>query len=173
MFSHEDLLKLQDWQPIAPGFGHEANFFDRIVAPLISELQAPPLSQVLVIANGGLSNYAAVFVHARRGDYGKIEGLQVNMSLLGPFAAIGRKSAHITPTSFARSGLEPEELLASSDLVSEFERSVFSLVEAAGYRVISTEEASERVPEGIRPYEYCLGKEPWDRIFHMLFSDTD
>jgi hypothetical protein len=173
MLSHDDLQKLQDWQPIAPKFGRDGDFHDRVVAPLISKLQALPRSQVLVIASGGLSNYAAVFVHARRGDNGKIEGLHVCMSLLGPFAAIGRKTAYISGNAFSHGGLEPEELLVSGDPASEFERSVFSLIEAAGYGVLSPEQARERLPDGITPYEYCLGKEPWDRVFHVLFSDTD
>ncbi|PLC06961.1 hypothetical protein CY658_08185 [Variovorax sp. RO1] len=173
MLSHDDLQKLQDWQPIAPACGREGDFYNRVVVPLVSQLQALPCSQVLTFANGGLSTYAAVFVHARCGDNGEVEGLHVCMSLLGPFAAIGRQTAGISKTDFSYSGLEPDELLVSEDSVSEFERSVFSLVEAAGYDVLSPEQAKKQLPEDITPYEYCLGREPWDRVFHLLFSNTD
>jgi hypothetical protein len=36
-----------------------------------------------------------------------------------------------------------------------------------------TAEALAKLPPDLVPYEYCFNEEPWDRVFHVLFSDTD
>ena len=41
------------------------------------------------------------------------------------------------------------------------------------YRLVGREVTDQPLPPGVEIYEYCLSTEPWDRVFHALFADTD
>lgn len=173
MLPHSDLVKLADWEPIASGFGRDGRLFEKRLTPLFSAIGSLEKAQVHLLNTGGLSNYASVFVHRRRGEFGAIDGLYVCISLLGPYAAIGRMVAYLQDTSQAYSMIEPHEVLRRGDLQSPFEEAVFSAVETGGFHLLTPDEASVKLPADVQPYEYCLNAEPWDRVFHVLFSDTD
>lgn len=174
MLSITDLKKIIEWKPIAPGFGRdEENAYEVKVRPIFREVATFERAEVRVMTDGGLSNYASAFIHNRKNDCGNIEGLYVYLSLLAPIAAVGRDTAYVSGKSQGYSMIEPSAVLDASGLKSGFERSVWSAIEAGGYRVLHVSEAMEFLPPGIVPYEYCLNNEPWDRVFHALFSDTD
>ncbi|TCS32437.1 hypothetical protein EDC30_1231 [Paucimonas lemoignei] len=174
MLNHDDLLKLAEWKPISPGFGRNGeNAYEVKVKPVFHEIEKLEKGEVRVITDGGLSNYASAFVHNRRGDSGNIEGLYIYLSLLAPLAAIGRETAYVTDKARAYSMIEPSDVLELNNLRTEFEKSVGDLIEAKGFKILSPSEATTKLPSGVVPYEYCLNNEPWDRLFHVLFSDTD
>ncbi len=41
------------------------------------------------------------------------------------------------------------------------------------YRFLDREELAQHLPAHITPDEYCMCAEPWDRVFHVLFANTD
>lgn len=174
MLNYDDLLKLAEWKPIAPGFGRDGeNAYEVKVKPVFREIEKLKKGEARVITDGSLSNYASAFVHNRRGDSGNIEGLYIYLSLLAPLAAIGREMAYVSARAWGYSMIEPGDVLELDNLRTEFEKSVGGLIEAEGFRILSPSEATTELPSGVLPYEYCLNNEPWDRLFHVLFSDTD
>lgn len=174
MLSHTDLLKLAEWKPIAAGFGRDdESTYQNKVAPVFREIEKLERGDARVMSDGGLSNYASAFVHNRRGDSGNIKGLYIYLSLLAPLAAIGRETAYVTGKAQGYGMIEPSAVLNQENLESEFEKSVWHIVESGGFKIISPREASTPLPSGVMPYEYCLNDEPWDCVFHVLFSDTD
>ena len=50
---------------------------------------------------------------------------------------------------------------------------VIRAAEEAGFSMLRPEDVGQRLPEGVEPDEYCLCSEPWDRVFHALFANTD
>lgn len=174
MLPISDLKLLVDWKPIAPGFGRdEENAYEVKVRPIFREIEKLERAEVRVMTDGGLSNYASAFVHNRKNDTGNIVGLYVYLSLLAPIAAVGRDTAYVSGKSQGYCMIEPTAVLNASGLQSEFERAVWCAIEAGGYRLLSVEEATAALPTDVVPYEYCLNNEPWGRVFHALFSDTD
>jgi hypothetical protein len=171
-----DLKKIVAWEPTAPGFGRdEENAYAGKVCPILREIERLESARVRVLGDGGLSNYASAFVHNNKNDHGKIKGLYVYLSLLAPIAAMGRDTAYVCGGSpeIGYDMIEPGAVLDANSLESDFEKSVLDAIIAGGYRLLSVEEATTGLPEDIVPYEYCLNDEPWDRVFHALFSDTD
>jgi hypothetical protein len=174
MLPISDLKKLVDWKPIASGFGRdEENTYGVKVRPIFLEIEKFERAEVRVMTDGGLSNYASAFVHNRKNNCGNIEGLFIYLSLLAPIAAMGRDTAYISGKSQGYCMIEPGTVLNQNSLESDFEKSVWRAIEAGGYKLLSVEEATTALPKDVVPYEYCLNNEPWDRVFHALFSDTD
>jgi hypothetical protein len=174
MLSIIDLKNIVEWKPFAPGFGRDdENTYQVTVRPVFQEIEKLERSEVRIMSDGGMSNYASAFVHNRKNDFGNIKGLYVYLSLLGPLAAIGRGTAYISGNAKGYCMIEPNAVLEESSLESDFEESVWRAIEAGGYKLLSVEEATTALPKDLLPYEYCLNNEPWDRVFHALFSDTD
>jgi hypothetical protein len=175
MLSFSELQKLAAWAPIAPDFGLErTNTYKDRVRPVFESMSSLNGAEVRVMSGeGGLSNYASAFVHNEKGRSGKVKGLCVYLSLLAPLAAVGRDTAYISGKARGYRMIEPTAVLNFESLDSEFERYVWRAIESGGFRVLSPEEATSQLPEGVTPYEYCLNSEPWNRVFHVLFSDTD
>jgi len=173
MIQKPDLLKLSQWQPIAEDFGLDSETYTLKALPIYRTIEKLDRGEVRIMANGGLSNYASAFVHNRRNDSGNIQGLYIYLSLLAPIAAVGRDTAYITGKAQGYCMIEPASVLTYSDLDSPFEQSVWRVIEDAGFRFLSPSEANTLLPADVEPYEYCLNKEPWNRVFHVLFSDTD
>ena len=174
MLSISDLKKLVEWKPIASGFGlDDENTYEAKVRPIFQEIKKFDRAEVRVMSDGGMSNYASAFVHNRKNDCGNIKGLYVYLSLLGPIAAIGRDIAYVSGKAQGYCMIEPDALLDANSLESDFEKAIWRAIEAGGYKVLTVQEATEVLPKGVVPYEYCLNNEPWDRVFHVLFSDTD
>lgn len=116
---------------------------------------------------------SGAFVHNRFNDSGNINGLSIYLSLLAPVAALGRYSSYITGKLQSACVFEPDSVLTYEDLESRFEQSVWQAIQKGGFKILHPSEATALLPSDVLPHEYCLGRQPWDRVFHVLFSDTD
>jgi hypothetical protein len=56
---------------------------------------------------------------------------------------------------------------------NRLEETVFESIRSGGYELLPPEEVSKPSPPGTKPFEYCFSREPWDRVFHALFGNTD
>ncbi len=174
MLPFSDLKKIAKWKPVAPGFGRdEANTYSLKVLPIFEEIENLKGTEIWVITDGSLSNYASAFVHDGKSDFEGVQGLYVYLSLLAPIAAIGRGNATASGTARGYCMIEPAAVLDAASLQSAFEKAVGHKIESGGYKLLSVEDATTELPIGVEPYEYCLNTEPWNRVFHALFSDTD
>jgi hypothetical protein len=50
---------------------------------------------------------------------------------------------------------------------------IFVAFEGSAYHFWTKDVLKEPLPSDITPYEYCLGDKPWDRVFHVLFANTE
>lgn len=174
MFPHSDLLKLAQWEPIAPGFGRNTDdTYEMRIKPIFQNLEKLEGVEVRILTDGGLSNYASAFVHSRRNKSGDINGLYVYLSLLAPVAAVGRGTAFISGKTQGYSMIEPSAVIEFQQLSNDFEHFVWSTLEGGGFSVLSQAEVTSPLPPDVAPYEYCQNAKPWNRVFHVLFSDSD
>ncbi|MDO5691473.1 MAG: hypothetical protein Q4G70_03195 [Pseudomonadota bacterium] len=172
--SRSDFEKLVDWEPVDPSFEfgpHQC--YQARVSPIFDSIEKLSGARLYVENDGGLSNYASAFVCQEKKEVGELTGIYVYLSLLMPLAAMGRGGACITENSWGYDSLEPSAVLQEKDCSSPLERLIAEIIVSNGYELLSPEQANEKLPEGIVPYEYCLNSPPWDRVFHVLFSDTD
>ena len=129
-----------------------------------------------------MSNYYAFLLYRRR-DYkrpGKdgavrLPGVTAYMSLLAPVAVFGRTVSKLYDNTWTRPQhhLELSEVLDPTTAEGDLETLLMAAVASTPYTFLSPEDVSQPLPEGVTPYEYCYCAEPWDKIFHILFSDTD
>lgn len=157
----------------------ERKLIDKTIEPFLADLKGKGL-QYRAFENGGLSNYYAVWVHETvpieqlKGiAYFSADGITIYFSLLGPYAAYGHARSEIHSTWCAMDYLKPAKLLASCSATSKLEVGVAEAVARTPYQILSPSELNQRIPDDIRPYEYCLSPEPWNTVFHLLFANTD
>jgi hypothetical protein len=171
VLSRPQLLKLIGWNPIAAGFGTDSDVYEARVSPIVRSA-ADLGRRVVLLGDRDLSNYAWIFVCDTREKGPDIFGLHLYLSILGPLASMGRGAAFLGTDATSASVIEPSAVLNPGER-DDFENSLAQGVEAAGYRLLTRDEALEPLPSDVRPTEFCLNEEPWDRVFHLLFSNVD
>jgi len=175
MLNHSELANLSLWKPISPDFGMDSFVYKTKILPIFQEIEDKGKGKVHLLTGGnsGLSNYASAFVYYPNHGYGQKSGLYIYLSLLGPFAALGRGTVTFYVNGSGSSMIEPSNVLTEQELKSDLEHLIHSLIKQAGFQILNPMQASEQLPADIIPFEYCLNHEPWDKLFHVLFSDTD
>lgn len=177
-----DMRRLAEWQALVNGFGREDDgAFRRKVQPILRRLKNLPQTQdVWVIENGGNSAHACVFIQGKNHDNTpgnesgqNCLGLYLCLSLLTPIAALARGSAHVAQHSRSYSMPEPEELITPELTRNDWEQAVMASVKHGGFELLTAQQALTPLPAGVASCGYCLTNEPWDRLFHVLFSLFD
>jgi hypothetical protein len=127
-----------------------------------------------------MSNYFAFFVYdadARRLLGGEARGVPcvvAQLSLMAPVGVYGRSTFSESERSFGWSNLGLEQVCDPASPPDWMAAAVVASVhEASPYRLVGREVTDQPLPPGVDVYEYCLCAEPWDRVFHALFADTD
>jgi hypothetical protein len=183
----EDLTRFAQWEPVAPGFGRQDLTVQKHIQPILDRIGVS--ADVLgcnfekvaycVFEQGGLSNYFAFFVF-RPGDkeltigpYRCQSGISVYLSLLAPIGVFGHTEQMRGDAVYFPPYLEIENLLDPNDANDPLTSTVIAAVQASEYRLLCPEDAQQRLPSGIEPYEYCMCNQPWERVFHVLFANTD
>lgn len=177
-FSDEQLAAFAAWESVVDGFGRDNSLAERTVSTIRSALERLP-ADVLVTADGGLSNYFCCIVAAhgeitaarRVAEHRNLAGVAVLLSLLGPYAVVAHAAFSVSARGWGWSFLEPEQVEVLG--VTGLDAGVVGVVRDHGYAILDRETILQKLPAGIVPYEYCLCSKPWDRVFHVLFSDTD
>jgi hypothetical protein len=187
-FSDEQLKRFAEWESVVPGFDRNVAYNDdqaihRHISPLIAEITASGQLTSHQFEDGGLSNHFAFFLHHSSDlpdvstfeDYSAVEvpGITVYLSLLAPVGVFGRSSSQIGPRCWIWGTLEISDVRDGSEAEGELERSLLSAISKTPYQLLSRADVAEPLPAGIHPYEYCFCEEPWDKVFHALFANTD
>ncbi len=169
-----DMRCLADWQAIAPGFGRDSNVFERHIQPILQQLEKLDTTRdIWVIENGGNSAHVCAFVRSKNNDNPANNGMYVYMSLLAPIAAVARGHALVDKKIQSFKPPEPSEVLTLATAENDWERAVITAIEHGGFELLTPQQAMTPLPAEVTPYEYCLTAEPWDRLFHVLFSLSD
>lgn len=185
-FSDEDLRKFASWDSVALGFDrnvsrHQDRAICEHIQPLILELTRSGKLKAHILEDGGVTNYFAMLVCAEdihkeallSEEPREVPGLMVLLSLLAPVGVFGRSTISLGRTYRAWSLLEPHEVADPTKAEGLFEEEVLGATKLSAYVYLSRAEIEKPLPAGVVPYEYCLSNEPWDRVFHVLFSNTD
>jgi len=185
-FSDDDLRKFASWESVALDFDrnvpvHQDRAMREHIQPLILQITQSGMFEAHILEDGGLTNYFAMLVCAAdiHKEYllsevpREVSGLMVLLSLLAPVGVFGRSAISLSRTSAAWTLLEPHDVADPAKAKGLFEEAVLSATKVSAYVYLSRAEIEKPLPAGIVPYEYCLSNEPWDRVFHVLFSNTD
>ena len=183
-FTDRQLEQLAAWEPADERFS-AIDPITEYITPVIDRLRETGDWHCYIVEDGegGYTNYFSLAVRPScekdeiplpqefqpyRGD-----GLLVYLSLLCPVGAIGITSIINSSRLFAIDPLELNALLVPSKGNSGMVDAILDAFGDSIYQILDAETLSQALPAHITPDEYCLCGEPWDRVFHVLFSNTD
>jgi hypothetical protein len=176
--TNDEIATIAEWEPIKAGFGRDEGQTARRIRAIVDQINSFSEFGCKMLEDDGLSNYFVVFAFVRaevRYDAlsRNVEGLLVYLSSCGPVGVVGR-SRHFVGTDFLSHGvLEMDTLISPDQAERRLEEVVFEAIRSGGYQLLSPAEVKQPLPPGVKPFEYCLSQEPWDRVFHALFGNTD
>lgn len=182
--TEEQLLKVAAWEPSDNRFVVNDPVAE-FIRPALSKLTKSEHWQCHIVEDGtgGLSNYYSIGIHkflnkqelsrSRHYKPHKGVGILVNLSLMVPVGAIGRTAFTFASGSFGAMPLNLDSIIAPVFGIDEMVDAVLGVFQHSIYRFLDRDELSQRLPPHIRPFEYCYCAEPWDRVFHVLFANTD
>jgi hypothetical protein len=176
--SAEQIAKIAAWQPIEPGFGRDNPQTSVRIHHLAKLLTSAKEFGCDLIADDGLAIYFTMFAYLTahvdpRSPYRRVEGVLAYLSACGPVSVLGRSRRCVGHGFNSYDPFTIDTLLEPDAVNSDLDRNAVEAIRQGGYDVLGKEQGSEPLPHGIRPFEYCLGQEPWDRLFHALFANTD
>jgi hypothetical protein len=178
-FTDEKIASIAAWTPIVAGFDREDSTIDEFLKPIIDRLTAEGRLVVRVLQDGGLSNYYSFYVSdAALGPVGSdarsAPCVLVQLSLLAPVGVFGHSTFSSGADFFSWNNLGPEQVCdpaAAEDWIAN--AVVAAVAEGSPYALLTREVTDRPLPASVEVWEYCLCKQPWDRVFHALFADTD
>jgi len=145
----------------------ERKMIDKTIEPFLADLKGKGCN-IELFENGGLSNYYAVWVHENRSN----RTTQRNRILFGGRITITLAYWGLMPSLWTRSRkfilpgamdyLKPAKLLASVQLHRSLKWVWPKQWRGHPYQILSPSELNQRIPDDIRPYEYCPSPEPWN-----------
>lgn len=179
--THEELAKIAGWESVASGFGRDSQCVQNYIHPILELLSSDSRLKVRVTSDGGMSNYFAFLVQNNSAatsscttSVHQIPCVVVQLSLSLPIGVYGNSTFSVGERFFAWSRLSPEQVSDPGSPSSWIAEVVIAAIhKASPYRLVNREITDQLLPADIKIYEYCLCDEPWDRLFHALFAETD
>ena len=177
-FSNDELSEIAEWQPIQAGFGRDDPQTEHRIRAVAARIGASDGFGCEIVERDGLSNYFVLFA-SRVADVPayaaarKVDGLLIYLSACAPVGVVGRSRKFVADEPTSHQPLEIEMLLNPNAPSCPLDIVTLGAIRAGGYQLLTAEDVSKPLPAGIKPRDYCLISEPWDRIFHALFSNTD
>jgi hypothetical protein len=181
-FSNEQLEKFSQWQPVEPGYDRDiatekCPIINGYIKPLMNDLSSTQDVFCETLEDGGMSNYYSFFLYRSKRKIGVFPGLMIYLSLLAPVGVFGQSiisgSFRSKNLSCMFSGLEPEEVCDVKKVSGELETLFIKLIATTPYRLLTPEEVLRPLPQDITPPECYNCSQPWDKVFHVIFSQTD
>jgi hypothetical protein len=176
--SDNDIRLISRWQPIRESFGRSDARTGARVRGIVDGINAAGDFRCKMLADDGVGNYFTLFAFnssdARRLSLSKpVDGLLIYLSACAPVGVFGRSQRVEERLVCWHDPLELGSLISPEHLGDPLVEAVVNAIRRGGYEVLSPAEASRPLPAGIEPYEYCYSEEPWDRVFHALFANSD
>jgi|GEM_PF-4768165 len=176
--TNDEITAIAEWRPIRPGFGREDAQTSIRIKAIVDRINLTRDFKCEITQDDGLSNYFTLFSHLSIDlpDFEisrRVDGLFAYLSACGPIGVVGRGSIHVGPCHSAFDPLQIESILMPEQCQNRLEELTVEAIHSIGYELLSIAEVSMPLPLGVKPFEYCFGQEPWDRVFHALFGDTD
>jgi hypothetical protein len=176
--TNDEIRLIAEWEPIQEGFGRDDDRTGIRIRDIAKRINSGDF-RCRILEEDGLSNYF-VLLAFNIADAGWDEDLQwgadgllVYLSACAPVGVVGRSHLCRGSNSASHGQLEIEKLISPDQLGDPLGQKVVEALYSGGYQLLSVEEVSRPLPPGVEPYEYCFSSEPWDRVFHALFGNTD
>ena len=174
----DEIRLIAEWEPIQEGFGRDDDRTGVRIRDIADQINSSGDFGCEILADDGLSNYFELFAFnvadaPPQDGLRRVDGLLVYLSACAPVGVVGRSQKCIGAEFSSRGPLEIDKLIYPDHLCDPLEQKVFEAIRFGGYQLLSVEEISRPLPPGVEPYEYCFSSEPWDRVFHALFGNTD
>ncbi len=178
LLTDAEIGTIAKWQPIREGFGRGDARTEARVRSIVEAVNGTDDFRCMLIADDGLSNYFTLFAYhvAEQRAFsraGQVDGLLVYLSACAPVGVVGCSQRISTRALTSHYPLEIDALISPDQFRSPLEQNVLNAIRSGGYEVLSRDEVSKPLPPGVKPDEYCYSSEPWDRVFHALFANTD
>jgi len=175
----EAIAAIAGWQSVYPGFDRNDPLACKAhIQSVLDYVTSSGDLECHVLQDGGLSNYAVLFVFIKKGmpaptSYRHVDGLLVYLSLCAPLAIVGYTRKCPDPDMTSYNSLTIRDLIAPEAFKEGMEIRTLAALHVGGYRVLSTEEVNQPLPPGVEPYGYCYADVPGDCVFTAIFADTD
>ncbi|NVJ61070.1 MAG: hypothetical protein HWE27_11815 [Gammaproteobacteria bacterium] len=176
--SETELSLLSQWQPLFDlfsdrGYQSEEDICIKELDPLLQRLNANKWLEVLILEKGVLGSFYSIFLSTDKKTSGQINGIQISLSTLAPFAVIGLSRIHLSNESIAYSLLDYNELSNPQNMNCKISKIVKECLRSTCYKLVEPYQVNSKLPGGLKPIDYCKAKKPWDKLFHILFQSTD
>jgi hypothetical protein len=172
------ISQIASWAPIYEGFGRDEPETSERIKRIVQRINASAAFRCDSLEDDGLANYFVLFAYtaadvppfvlARR-----VDGFLIYFSACGPFAVVGRSRKCAGSDFIAHDPLKISNLIDLATIDGELEKAVLEAIRCEGYELLPPQEASQPLPVGVEPEEYCYDDEPRDRVFHAMFANTD
>jgi hypothetical protein len=184
-FTTDELVRIARWESIAPGFDRDEATVVVHIQPILDHLRSDGTIVCRVVQDGGTANYFGFIVHEAVVAHAQSESrkdpmpsgrpcVAVYLSLMAPFGVFGHTTFLDGDDFFALDRLGPEQVVEPKTCRTKMEKAVVKAVrDASRYELLVREDIQALLPEGVEPFEYCFCGEPWDRVFHILFANSD
>ena len=178
LLTDDEIDAIAKWQPIHEEYGRENSQTAIRVKLIVERINSYADIGCELLEDDGLSNYFVLFAFTRvdvpsNALSRKVEGLLIYLSACGLIGVIGRSQKSVGPGFSSHDPLQIEALTSLLQPIGRIEGVVIEAIQFCGYKLLSAEEVSRPLPLGVTPFEYCFSSEPWDRVFHTLFGNTD
>ncbi len=176
--SENELNIISQWKPLLNlfrdgEFKSEEDICENELERFVNRLRAHKWLRVEVLEKGMYGSYYSIFLSSDLKDIGEVEGVQVNLSVLVPYAVIGRTKMHFFKDARGSSLLDYDELASPKNINCRISKVVKNCLGSTCYKLVEPYEMDAVLPVGISPMDYCTTKKPWNRLFHIIFQATD
>ena len=197
MFTYSELESLANWNTIHPNFDLidsidpcKSVWRKEVEFPMMEQMEKSGVAEYKICTHGqdGHSTYFHFIFYPKAitkkfnevftESHIEFDVSIIYLSLLAPIAVFGRGKYQkwINDTSILEHhpGIDIDSLIEPTKPdKSELECYVLNLITKLGYNFPAISELRNVLPSDIKPYEYCICMPPWDKIFHILFSNAD
>jgi hypothetical protein len=176
--TNDDITAIAEWQSIQEGFGREEAQTSIRIKAIVDRINLCGDHGCELLEDDGLSNYFTLFAFnvadvPSNDPYRRVDGLLVYLSACGPIGVTGPCRKCVGLGFSSHDPLQIETLSSPDQPSGPLEEKVFEAIRLGGYELLSVAEVSKPLPHGVKPFDYCFSPEPWDRVFHALFGNSD
>ena len=182
LFSKSQLEKIAAWESPDETFA-TTDPVEQHIQPAILALTRTGYYENSIADDGGLSNYYAFAVYppltksqlSSARHFKPFHGActLVYLSLMVPVGAIGRGTITISSHSYVSGRMKLDSIQTPERGSEKTIDAILDAFDGSVFHFLDRQAFSEPLPPDIKPSEYCLCDEPWDRVFHVLFANTD
>jgi hypothetical protein len=175
--TEEDIVRVAQWEPIAPGFGRDNEQTSRRIQGIVDQVNASRIVGCELLWDDGMSNFFVLFTYltadVRDVPFPRCEGLVVYLSACAPIAAAGRSSKCVGKGFVTHEYLQPETLIDPGRPQGTIEELTIAVLRAAGYELISPDAAVGLLPRPASALGRPKSRSDSECVFNALFLEDD